>query len=80
MPEAQETAGQPSIRKIADWNHPDAKPRRPIAGNELHDKLLADWASSLHELYIRIGDAFQTPCYWAGPELEPYFPLPPPTI
>jgi hypothetical protein len=37
-------------------------------------------AETLHELYLRIGDAFQVPCYWADPELEPYFPLPPPTI
>jgi len=37
-------------------------------------------AQSLHELYTRIGEAFQTPCYWADPELEPYFPLPPSTL
>lgn len=38
-----------------------------------------DWwtARSLHELYVRIGEAFQTPCYWADRELLPYFPLPP---
>lgn len=28
--------------KIADWYHPDTKPRRPITGAELYDKLLAD--------------------------------------
>jgi hypothetical protein len=28
--------------KIADWYHPDAKPRRPITGAELYDKLLKD--------------------------------------
>jgi hypothetical protein len=28
--------------KIADWYHPDTKPRRPITGTELYDKLLAD--------------------------------------
>lgn len=37
-------------------------------------------APSLHELYLRIGSAFQTPCYWVEPELEPYIPLPPPTL
>jgi hypothetical protein len=30
--------------KIADWYHPDTKPRRPITGAELYDKLLADQA------------------------------------
>lgn len=30
--------------KIADWYHPDTKPRRPIAGADLYDKLLADQA------------------------------------
>lgn len=41
-----------------------------------------DWyqARSLHELYVRIGEGFQTPCYWANRELEPYFPLPAPTL
>lgn len=41
-----------------------------------------DWyqAKSLHDLYLRIGGAFQTPSYWADPELEPYFPLPPSTL
>lgn len=41
-----------------------------------------DWyaAESLHQLYIRIGEAFQVPCYWADPQLELYFPLPAPTI
>jgi hypothetical protein len=28
--------------KIADWYHPDTKPRRPISGAELYDKLLRD--------------------------------------
>jgi hypothetical protein len=28
--------------KIADWYHPDSKPRRPISGTELYDKLLKD--------------------------------------
>jgi hypothetical protein len=37
-------------------------------------------ARSLHELYVLIGLGFQTPCYWADHELEPYFPLPPPTL
>jgi hypothetical protein len=37
-------------------------------------------APSLHDLYIRIGDGFQTPCHWADRELEPYFPLPPSTL
>ena len=37
-------------------------------------------AQSLHELYTRIGQGFQTPCYWADRELEPYFPLPSPTL
>jgi hypothetical protein len=32
--------------KIADWYHPDTKPRRPIAGAELYDKLLADQAKA----------------------------------
>jgi hypothetical protein len=41
-----------------------------------------DWyeAASLHQLYLRVGEAFQTPSYWADPELEPYFPLPPSTL
>jgi hypothetical protein len=30
--------------KIADWYHPDSKPRRPTTGAELYDKLLADQA------------------------------------
>ena len=30
--------------KIADWYHPDTKPRRPITGAELYDKLLEDQA------------------------------------
>ena len=30
--------------KIADWYHPDTKPRRPISGTALYDKLLADQA------------------------------------
>lgn len=37
-------------------------------------------APSLHQLYERLGDAFQTPSYWVDSELEPYIPLPPPTI
>lgn len=37
-------------------------------------------AGSLHDLYVRIGQGFQTPCYWADQELEPYFPLPSPTL
>lgn len=37
-------------------------------------------ARSLHDLYVRIGQGFQTPCYWADHELEPYFPLPSPTL
>jgi hypothetical protein len=42
----------------------------------------SDWhtAPSLHDLYIRIGEAQQTPTHWAAPELAPYFPLPPMTI
>jgi hypothetical protein len=28
--------------KIADWYHPDTKPRRPITGADLYDKLLRD--------------------------------------
>ncbi len=30
--------------KIADWYHPHTRPRRPIAGADLYDKLLADQA------------------------------------
>lgn len=37
-------------------------------------------APSLKELYARLGDAFQTPCHWVAPDLEPYIPLPPSTI
>lgn len=37
-------------------------------------------ARSLHDLYVRIGQGLQTPCYWADHELEPYFPLPSPTL
>jgi hypothetical protein len=37
-------------------------------------------ARTLHELYVLIGRGFQTPCYWADQELEPYFPLPSPTL
>jgi hypothetical protein len=53
-----------------EWSEED--PRR--VQNEWHS------ARTMHELYIRLGDAFQVPCYWADPELELYFPLPPPTI
>lgn len=41
-----------------------------------------DWmgAPTLHQLYQTIGEALQVPPFWADPELEPYFPLPRPTI
>jgi hypothetical protein len=32
--------------KIADWYHPDTKPRRPISGTKLYDMLLADQAKA----------------------------------
>ena len=57
---------------IIDGEWSDEEPRR--AQNDWYED------GSLHGLYARIGHAFQTPCYWADPELEPYFPLPPPTI
>jgi hypothetical protein len=33
--------------------------------------------STLHDLYVRIGEGHQTPTDWAAPELQRYFPLPP---
>ncbi|WP_327342415.1 hypothetical protein [Streptomyces europaeiscabiei] len=38
-----------------------------------------DWmsADTLHTLYTRIGEAFQTPVHWVADELHPYVPLPP---
>lgn len=38
-----------------------------------------DWASAdtLHGLYTRIGEVFQTPVHWAAEELRPFIPLPP---
>lgn len=54
----------------AKWN--DEDPRR----------VQDEWkfAESLHELYIQIGLAMQVPTYWYDHELEPYFPLPRPSI
>jgi hypothetical protein len=42
----------------------------------------SDWlvSETLHELYQRIGESFQTPTFWYDAELGPYFPLGPPTI
>lgn len=57
---------------IIDGEWSEGDPRR--VQNEWYS------ARTLHELYIRLGDAFQVPCYWADSELEPYFPLPPSTI
>lgn len=37
-------------------------------------------AGSLHELYVRVGLALQSPPYWCHAELEPYIPLPRPAI
>jgi hypothetical protein len=37
-------------------------------------------AESLHELYVWAGLVLQTPPYWFDRELEPYFPLPMPTL
>ncbi|WP_405933366.1 hypothetical protein [Streptomyces sp. NBC_00827] len=34
-------------------------------------------AGTLHELYTRIGEAFQVPVHWMADELEPFIPLPP---
>ena len=53
-----------------EWSEEDAR------------RVQNDWqeARTLHQLYIRIGEAFQVPCYWADPQLELYFPLPPATI
>ncbi|MFJ3305055.1 hypothetical protein ACIPSA_18410 [Streptomyces sp. NPDC086549] len=41
-----------------------------------------DWlgASTLHELYARIGEAFQVPVHWICDELEPFIPLPRPRL
>ncbi|MEV7994568.1 hypothetical protein AB0O67_22420 [Streptomyces sp. NPDC086077] len=38
-----------------------------------------DWsaAETLHGLYTRIGEAFQTPVHWVADELLPFVPLPP---
>ncbi|MFJ3757640.1 hypothetical protein [Streptomyces sp. NPDC090080] len=38
-----------------------------------------DWmsADTLHDLYARIGEAFQTPVHWVADELRPFVPLPP---
>ncbi|MEU7099743.1 hypothetical protein AB0A66_15655 [Streptomyces longwoodensis] len=38
-----------------------------------------DWlaADTLHDLYARIGDVFQTPVHWVADDLRPYVPLPP---
>ncbi len=38
------------------------------------------FANSLYELYIQIGLAMQVPTYWYDRKLEPYFPLPRPSI
>jgi hypothetical protein len=35
-------------------------------------------APTLHELYIRVGDALATPPPWCAAEFEPYIPLPAP--
>jgi hypothetical protein len=37
-------------------------------------------AGSLHDLYIQIGLALQSPPHWYDCELEPYFPLPSPAL
>lgn len=37
-------------------------------------------AESLYELYVGVALALQVPPYWCDRELEPYFPLPRPTI
>ncbi|MFC4506949.1 MULTISPECIES: hypothetical protein [Streptomyces] len=39
-----------------------------------------DWsaADTLHGLYTRIGEAFQTPVHWVADELLPFIPLPRP--
>ncbi|MFF0204854.1 hypothetical protein [Streptomyces sp. NPDC005017] len=34
-------------------------------------------ADTLYDLYIRIGEAFQTPVHWVAEELLPFVPLPP---
>jgi hypothetical protein len=65
-------AGPDSYAAVIDGEWSEEDPRR--VQNDWHT------ARSLHELYLRIGDAFQVPCYWVAPELEPYIPLPSPTV
>lgn len=57
---------------VIDGEWSEEEPRR--VQNDWHS------AKSLHQLYTRIAEAFQVPCFWADPQLESYFPLPPPTI
>lgn len=40
----------------------------------------SETASTLYDLYLRIGYAMQIPTYWYDPQLKPFFPLPDPLI
>lgn len=41
-----------------------------------------DWATAdtLYDLYVQVGEAFQTPVHWVADELGPFIPLPAPRI
>lgn len=54
----------------ARWSDEDAR------------RVQRDWecADDLYGLYAKIGSSLQTPPPWHHPELEPFFPLPAPTI
>lgn len=57
---------------MVDAKQSDEDPRR--------DQWEWKFAESLHELYIQIGLAMQVPTFWYDREIEPYFPLPRPSI
>jgi hypothetical protein len=57
---------------VVDARFSDDDPRRSRS----------DWksAENLYDLYIDVASAIQTPPAWYDPELEPFFPLPRPSI
>lgn len=61
-----------SFAWVTEARYSDEDPTRSQWDNES--------ATALYDLYIRIGFAAQIPTCWYDPELEPFFPLPQPSI
>jgi hypothetical protein len=68
------------VQKINDGEYISIVNARKSDDDPQRAEFETNRAKSLYDIYLRIGEALQTPCYWVHDELEPYFPFPKPKI